>query len=75
MLLPVGPERTAPLSWAQAYMWRAVSLPGNGSAMDFRIIARPRAGTSVEAAIACLAALAERHPALRTCVETVRTGS
>jgi hypothetical protein len=55
-------------------MWRAVSLPGNGSAMDTTISAQSPFGTSVETAITQLTALIERHPSLRTCIETGQGG-
>jgi hypothetical protein len=55
-------------------MWQAVSLPGNGSAMDSRISAQPPPGTSVETAIMRLGTLIERHPTLRTCIETSHDG-
>ena len=70
-----GVARSGPLSWAQAYMWRAINLPGNESNMDHLFTVRVHSAISVDTAVACFGALIERHATLRTCIVADPDGS
>ena len=70
----LGDSRRAPLSWAQQFMWRAVSLPGNGARLDLVIYVEVPRDMTVASASKSICRLIKQNPTLRTQIVTDANG-